>query len=67
MTLTRARELIEVQMQFSSGYNRNSVRMILGEVHRVHGQQAGDRLVIEYGLEQKFGLAPGRDFSKFGQ
>jgi ribosomal protein L35AE/L33A len=40
MQLSRARELIEQQMAFTSGYNRNAVRMILGEVARVHGQAA---------------------------
>jgi len=32
MTLDRARELIATQLQFGSGYNRNAVRLILGEV-----------------------------------
>lgn len=66
MTLTRARELIEVQMHFSSGYNRNSVRMILGEVQREHGQPAVDQLIREYGLESRFGLKPGTNFSSVG-
>ena len=32
MTLTRARELIQVQLGFGGGYNRNAVRLILGEI-----------------------------------
>jgi len=63
VNLDRARELIEVQLQFTSGYNRNSVRMILAEVQLVHGQAAVDRLIREYGLEQRFDLRPGEDYS----
>ena len=63
MTLDRARELIRVQLQFSSGYNRNAVRMILSEVQNEHGQGAVDNLINELGLEQRFGLKPGTDFS----
>ncbi len=63
MNLDRARELIEVQLQFTSGYNRNSVRMILAEVQKIHGQGAVDQLIRELDLEQKFELRPGSDFS----
>jgi hypothetical protein len=63
MTLDRARELIAQQLAFSSGYNRNAVRLILGEVHRVHGQAAVDRLIEELFLERAFGLKKGTDFS----
>ena len=63
MTLERATELILLQLQFKSGYNRNAVRMILSEVAHVHGQAAVDQLINELGLEQKFGLTPGTDFS----
>lgn len=64
MTLDRARELIEMQVSFGSGYNRNAVRLILGEIQREHGQSAVDQLVIELDLEQAFGLKPGTDFSR---
>ncbi|WP_456408271.1 hypothetical protein [Thiolapillus sp.] len=63
MNLDRARELIEVQLQFTSGYNRNSVRMILAEVQKIHGQSAVDQIIRELGLERKFELWPGSDFS----
>jgi hypothetical protein len=63
MTIDRARQLISQQLSFSSGYNRNAVRLILGEVQRVYGQAAVDGLILELGLEQAFGLRPGTDFS----
>ena len=66
MTIDRAKELIQVQLQFNSGYNRNAVRMILGEVQRTHGQQATDALIVEFGLEQHYGLKPGTDYSSVG-
>lgn len=63
MNLDRARELIEVQLQFASGYNRNSVRMILAEVQKLHGQGAVDQLIRELDLEPRYDLKPGTDFS----
>jgi len=63
MTLNRARELIQVQLQFTSGYNRNAVRMILAEVQNHHGQAAVDQLIRELDLESRFGLAQGADYS----
>jgi hypothetical protein len=62
MTLERARELIQVQLQFGGGYNRNAVRLILAEVQREHGRAAVDGLIRELDLEQRFGLASGTDF-----
>jgi hypothetical protein len=67
MTLDRARELIATQVQFGSGYNRNAVRLILGEVQREHGQAAVDGLIRELGLEQAFGLKSGTDFAGVGR
>jgi hypothetical protein len=67
MTLDKARELISVQLGFGGGYNRNAVRLILGEVQREHGQAAVDRLILELGLEEAFGLNPGADFSRVGR
>ncbi len=67
MTLDRARELIQVQLSFTSGYNRNAVRLILAEVSNVHGQGAVDQLIREFDLQQKFDLEPGTDFSKVGR
>ncbi len=62
MTLEKARELVAMHVQLGSGYNRNAVRMVLGEVMRDHGQQAVDQLIIDYGLEQKWGIQPGTHF-----
>ncbi|MCW8943563.1 MAG: hypothetical protein OQL27_02250 [Sedimenticola sp.] len=67
MNIDRAKELILVQLQFSSGYNRNAVRMILGDVQRTFDQQAVDALINELGLDQSFGLKVGTDFSKVGK
>ena len=67
MTHARARELIATQLQFGGGYNRNAVRLILGEVQREHGQAAVDGLIRELNLEQGFGLKPGTDFSGVGR
>jgi len=67
MTLDRAREIIAQQLQFGSGYNRNAVRLLLGEVQREHGQAAVDSLIRELDLEQAFGLKPGSDFSGVGR
>ena len=67
MTLDKARELITAQLQFAGGYNRNAVRLILGEVQRDHGQAAVDALIRELDLESVFGLKPGTDFSGVGR
>ena len=67
MTQDRARELITTQLQFGGGYNRNAVRLILGELGREHGQGAVDALIRELDLEQAFGLKPGTDFSGVGR
>lgn len=67
MTLEKARELVAVQAQLGGGYNRNSVRLILGEVQREHGQQAVDALIREFDLMSIFGIEPGSDFSRFGR
>ncbi len=66
MNIDRARELIRVQLQFGSGYNRNAVRMILGEVQRTQGQQQVDDLIRELDLEPHYGLRVGSDFSRVG-
>jgi hypothetical protein len=67
MTLDKARELISTQLQFGSGYNRNAVRLILGEVQREHGQQAVDSLIRELDLEKAFDLRPGDDYAGIGR
>jgi hypothetical protein len=67
MTPERARELIRTQLQFGGGYNRNAVRLILGELGREHGQGAVDALIRGLGLEDAFGLKPGTDFTRVGR
>jgi hypothetical protein len=67
MTLDRARELILQQLRFGSGYNRNAVRLILGEAQRIHGQEAVDGLIRELDLEAAFGLRTGTDFTGVGR
>lgn len=66
MTIDKARELIGVQARLGGGYNRNGVRLILGEVHREHGQAVVDQLILEFNLTAIFGIEPGSDFSRFG-
>jgi len=67
MTLDKARELIQVQLSFGGGYNRNAVRLILAEVSNTHGQGAVDQLIRELDLSEKFGLDAGTDFSGIGR
>jgi len=67
MTLERAREISTQQLGFGGGYNRNAVRLLLGEVQREHGQAAVDARIRELGLEEAFGLNPGTDFSGVGR
>jgi len=60
MTLERARELIALQVDLGTGYNRNAITLILGEVGRVHGQDAVDNLIQVFSLEQGFGIKKGK-------
>lgn len=66
MTLHRARELLSRQVSFGGGYQRNGARLILSEVMRDHGQDAVDRLIVELGLTETFGFAPGEKFTTPG-
>ncbi len=59
MTLTRARELLQVQADFGGAYNRHSAKLILDEVTREHGQQAADELIVELNLHKIFDFKPG--------
>jgi len=61
MTLDKARELIALQVDLGSGYNRNSARLVLAEVQREHGQAAVDTLIRELQLESHFGFRPGEE------
>ncbi len=63
MVLEKARKLSVAQLQFGGGYNQQCCTAHSGEVQREHGQQAGDSLIRELGLEQAFGLRPGTDFA----
>jgi hypothetical protein len=67
MTLDRARELIKVQLGFGGGYNRNAVRLFLGEIQREHGQPAVDQLFKELDMERAFSLTKGTDFAGVGR
>ena len=58
MTLDKARELLRVQVSFGGPYNRNGARNILDAVAREHGAEASDRLLAEFGLDERFGLRP---------
>lgn len=58
MTLDKARQLLQVQVDFGGGYNRNSARLILAEVVREHGQTAANLLISEMHLDDIFGFAP---------
>jgi hypothetical protein len=63
MTLERARQLLQAQVNFGGGYNRQGSRLILAEVAREHGQETVDALIRELDLERVFGFAPGTLFS----
>jgi len=58
MTLDKAREMLQTQIGFGGGYNRNGAKLILIEVQRDHGMAAYDRLVKELEIETHFGFKP---------
>ena len=58
MTLDKARQLLQVQVDFGGGYNRNSARLILAEVVREHGQVNSNQLIKEMQLDKIFGFEP---------
>lgn len=59
MTLEKARQLLQAQVSFGGGYNRNGARLILADVAKEHGQAAADALIREFRLDKLFGFAPG--------
>ncbi len=63
MTLDKAKERLQVQVDFGGFYNGNAAKMILSEVNREHGQQAVDRLIRELQLDKIFGFVPGTRFT----
>ena len=60
MTLEKARQLLQAQVSFGGGYNRQGARLILADVAREHGQAAADALIREFGLDRLFGFVPGQ-------
>ena len=64
MTIDKAREFIQVQVGFGSGYNRNATKLILAEVEKVHGAEAVHRLIDEFRLDELFDLKKGMKFSR---
>jgi hypothetical protein len=54
--------LLQAQVSFGGGYNRQGSRLILAEVAREHRQAAVDGLIRELDLERVFGFAPGTSF-----
>lgn len=63
MTLEKALELLTIQVELGSGYNRNSAKLILAEVQRIHGQAAVDDLIRKLDLEHHFGFRQGDKIS----
>ena len=59
MTITRARELLQTQVNMGGGYNRNGAKLILAEIYKDHGQGAVDQLINELHLEAVFGFKVG--------
>lgn len=59
MTLDKARQLLETQISFGGGYNRNGAKLIITDVIREHGQSAADGLIRDLRLDQLFGFRPG--------
>ena len=60
MTLDKAKELLQTQLDFGSGDNRNAAKLILAEVQKGHDMAAYDQLVNEMDLELHFGFNPGQ-------
>jgi len=63
MTLDKANELIAMHVDLGSGYNRDAVKMVLGEVDRNFDQTAVDKLIRDHGLEEKRKIKPGTKFT----
>lgn len=58
MTLDKTNGLIATPVQLGNGCNRNTVRMVFGEVMRDHGLAAVDQLILGHGLEHKRASSP---------
>lgn len=62
MTLQRARQLLQDQVDFGGFYNRNAATLILAGVHREHGQAAVEKLVRDLELGKTYGVRPGTTY-----
>lgn len=58
MTLDKARQLLQVHVDFGGGRNTNGARLIIEDVVREHGQNAANQLITEMRLDEIFGFAP---------
>ncbi len=58
MTLEKARQLLQVQVDFGGGRNRQGARLIIEDVVREHGQNAANQIITEMHLQEIFGFAP---------
>ena len=59
MTLNKAREMIADHVAIAGGYNQTSTKIILGELQQDEGQNAVDRIIHEFGLQELWGFVPG--------
>ncbi|VAW68573.1 hypothetical protein MNBD_GAMMA09-3204 [hydrothermal vent metagenome] len=64
MTLEKAREMIADHVAIAGGYNQTSTKIILGELQNDAGQQAVDRIICEFGLQELWGFVPGTRFER---
>ena len=62
MILDKADEMIKMHAGLGGGYNRNTARIILGEVMRDFGQEEVDKLIIKYNLSTLWGFKIGELF-----
>lgn len=58
MTLDKARQLLQVQVDFGGGRNRQGARLIIADVVREHGQEAANQLITDMRLDEIFGFIP---------
>lgn len=58
MTLEKARQLLQVQVDFGGGRNRQGARLIIEDVVREHGPNAANQIIAEMHLDELFGFAP---------
>ena len=56
MTLERARELIAIQIDMDTAYNRGAISLELDEVGQQFDQKTVDAIIVELDLEKGFGL-----------